>query len=109
LLAREQPLQGFPKILRHVPAVDHLDRVWRPPRRAVTIHDPPIAGDHRDPRVRPQPGDDRLGGAVGQEIDRPATLQVHDHGAIALAFAPGPVVDRDDARQLRGGQWRAMH
>ena len=44
----------------------------------------------------------RLGIAVGQEINHLAPLQVHDDGAVALSFAPSPVVDPHETRRWPG-------
>jgi len=47
-------------------------------------------------RLEPRP--DGRGIAVRQEIDDVVRLEVDNDGALALSFAPGPVVDADEFR-----------
>jgi hypothetical protein len=55
------------------------------------------------PGVLSQPRRQGLGGPVRQQLDRPATLKIHENGPIALAPPPGPVIDAEHARIDR---WR---
>jgi hypothetical protein len=55
-----------------------------------------IAHDDLDGRMVLQPGGQGLGRAVGQQVDDPVTLQVAQDRAVALAFAPGPVINTQD-------------
>ena len=49
-----------------------------------------------------EPRPDGRGVAVRQEIDDVVGLEVDDDGAVALSFAPGPVVDADEFRGTGG-------
>jgi hypothetical protein len=85
-----------------VEPVGNLGRLWSAGPDTVSIGAGPVAGDDLDTGMRLQPGGDGLGLPVGQQIDRAvATLQIHDQGAVALAAAPSPVIDADDARRRR--------
>jgi len=55
-----------------------------------------IARDDGEFWARTQPRGHRVGRAIGEQVDRPAALQVHDDGAVDAAFAQGKVVDADD-------------
>jgi hypothetical protein len=51
--------------------------------------------------VLAQPRDQRLGGAVGRDIDPLAGLGVDQHGRVTLTPAQGEVVDAEHARDAR--------
>jgi hypothetical protein len=74
--------------------------------RRLSVGPGSVATDQLDARMRPEPGRERGGLPIGQEIDHTMALQVHEHGAVALAPAPGPVIDAQHARgqDLRGGR-----
>ena len=57
------------------------------------IRPTPIARDDLDLGMLSKPGDERFGGAVGQQIDGIAFLQITQDRPIALSFAQGPIVD----------------
>jgi hypothetical protein len=65
-----------------------------------------IAHDDLDGRMVLQPGGQGLGRAVGQQVDDPVTLQVAQDRAVALAFAPGPVINTQDTGRRHGLQRR---
>ena len=51
-----------------------------------------------------QPGLQRAGGAVGQDVDPLMALGVDHHGGIAVPPAQGEVVDTDHTGHPPGGQ-----
>ena len=53
-----------------------------------------------------QPGGQGLSPAVGQQVDDPVTLQVAQDRAVALALAPGPVINTQDTGRRQGLQRR---
>src|SRR4051794_8011869 len=76
-----------------MPSIRHLDGLWRPLTGSVAIGAGAIAHDDLDGRMVLQPGGQGLGRAVRQQVDDPVTLQVAQDRAVALAFAPGPVIN----------------
>lgn len=68
-----------------------------------------IAGDHLDAGALLEPGGERLGISVVDQIDGPASLQVDDDGAVGSAAAHRPVVDADHTRRLEHGRGRAAN
>jgi hypothetical protein len=96
----ESVAHGIAEIAQQVEPVGDLDCLRSPGPNAVGIGAGPVTGDDLDAGMRLQPGGDRLGLAIGQEVDGAiGALQIHDQGAVALATAPGPVIDTDDARR----------
>src|SRR4051812_18363329 len=75
-----------------MPPIGDLDGLWRSLAGSVAIGAGAIAHDDLDGRMVLQPGGQGLGLAVGQQVDDPITLQVAQDRAVALAFAPGPVI-----------------
>jgi hypothetical protein len=56
--------------------------------------------------MRPEPRSERISRAVGQEVDRPMALQVHQQGALYTPTPHGPIVNLKDGgrRPRRIGQ-----
>jgi hypothetical protein len=48
-----------------------------------------------------EPRGQGLGRAVGQQVDAAPALEITEDRAVALAFAPGPVIDAEDTRRER--------
>jgi hypothetical protein len=48
-----------------------------------------------------EPRGQGLGRAVGQQLDPAPALEITEDRAVALAFAPGPVIDAEDTRRQR--------
>jgi hypothetical protein len=96
--APEHTLEQLAHIGQDVEAIGNLDGIGRALTRTVGVGAGTIAADHVDAGVLTQPGCQALGRAVRQQLDRPATLEVHEDRPIALAPPPGPVVDAEDAR-----------
>ena len=55
-----------------------------------------VAGDHLDGRTLLQPAGDGVRLAAGQQLDRTASLEIHNDRAIAMPAGECPVVDADD-------------
>jgi hypothetical protein len=88
----EHLVQRFPKILHQMKAVGDLGGRGSPVPCALGISGRPSAGNHLDPRMRPEPLRDRLGRPIWEQRHRLPTLQVYQDGAVGLAFPEGEVV-----------------
>ena len=101
----EHLVQRFPEILHQMKAVGDLGGRGRPLPCAVGIGGRPIACNHLDPRMRPEPLRDSLGRPIWEQRHRLPTLQVHQDGAVGLAFAQGESVHAKDGGrgERRGG------
>src|SRR5205823_8821704 len=98
MLASQQTLYGFSQIDENVEAVSNLDRRWCSSTSALGIRTGPIAADDLDPSLRSQPLGERVGCAVGQQVDRSMTLVIDQHRAIGAALLPRPVIHAHDPR-----------
>ena len=89
-------------VLHEVPAVGDLQRLRANPGHRLAVAATTITRDDRDLGVRRQPGIQRGGCSIRQQIDDPATLQIADQRAVALPALPRPVVDADDRWRIVG-------
>src|SRR5215831_21357218 len=76
-----------------MPTICDLHCVWGALGHPGGIGFRPIPCHNRHLGMSLQPGGDGLGGAVFEQIDRTAPVQIHDDGAIGVALAFGPIVD----------------
>ena len=84
-----------------MPSVGHLLRLRRRRAGGRTITRTTVTADDLDLRVLAQPGDHRVALAIGQQIDDLAALEIDHDAPVAVATAPGEVVDADDPRRWR--------
>src|SRR4051812_45989879 len=61
----------------------------------------PIADDDLDRRMVLEPRGQGFGRVVGQQVDAAPALEITEDRAVALAFAPSPVIDAEDTRRER--------
>jgi len=64
------------QVLEQVPPIGHLNRAGSAPGTAAGILGGTVAGDHRDRVTVLEPIRQRLGGAVGQQIDHGAMREI---------------------------------
>jgi hypothetical protein len=79
-----------------VPTVSDLVRLGACTRYGMTITGAPIASDNVDAGMMGQPRLNSGWMAVWQEVDDPATFEIADSSAVALATLPGDVIDADN-------------
>src|SRR5512135_2972644 len=97
-LPLEKPLNRLTQVLQQMPAIGDLLGIGRRFGSGLGIVRPAVPADQFDAGMSREPGLDRFRVTVGQQINDPATLQVHDDGPVASPLAPGPVVDTDEPR-----------
>ena len=86
------------KFFQQMPAIGNLLGFRRTFRHRLGVGRRTVPADEFNARMFLEPLRDGIGITIGQEIDDVAPLQVHDDGAVALPFAPRPVVDADVSR-----------
>jgi len=96
--AGQPALDGLAQVGQQMPPVGHLDRLGRADRDAAGVLRRAVAGDHLDPRPPSQPGSQCHCGAVGQQVDHAAPLQIDDDRAVAAPAALRPVINPDNTR-----------
>jgi len=88
-------LEGLAQVLGDVPAIGHLHRLRRSARRALGVGLAAIAANDLDPWMLLQPGRDRRGAAIGQEINHLMLRQIDEDRPIGMPFVLRPVVDAE--------------
>ena len=96
VLRREHLGQRFREILDEMKAVRDLGGRGGPLPRPVSVGARPIPRDHFDPRMRPEPLRQGVGGALGQERHGVVALLVHQDRAIGLPLPQGKIVHAQD-------------
>jgi len=86
------------EIAQEVEAIGDLDRLGRALPGPVRIGPGPVAADEFDARMRAEPRCQGRRFAIGQEVDHPVALEIDQQRAVALAPAPGPIIDPEHAR-----------
>ncbi len=94
-------LDGVAEVLQQVPPVGDLDRVRCSLAGALGVAAASVAADDLNARVVAQPGGEGVGGAVGQNVDRPAGVHVEQHRRVSVPTAAGEVVDAQHRRRHR--------
>src|SRR6266545_1784071 len=88
--------QGVSQIPKQMKAIRHLSCLWGTFVCRLGIGACAIPGNDANTWVGVQPGGKRLGVAVFEQCHRLVTFEVDNDCAVALSFAPGPIVDSDD-------------
>jgi len=102
-MAAEHPLDRVVQVLEQVEPISDLHRLGCPLPRPLGVRAPAVAAHDLHLGMRREPGRERLGGAVRQQIDDRVRLQVDEDGAIMAPLARRKVVDAEDpdgARRL---------
>lgn len=86
------------EIAHEVEAIGNLDRLGCALRGRVRIRSGPVAADELDARMHAEPRRDSGRLAIGEKVDHAVALEIDQHRAVALAPAPGPVVDPEHTR-----------
>ncbi|MDH6115359.1 hypothetical protein P3T36_007195 [Kitasatospora sp. MAP12-15] len=94
-------LDGFGEVLPDVPPVRDVDRVGGAESPGFGVGGGAVAADHLDARVLGQPAGDCRDGAVGQQVDGPARLDVDQDRRVDVSFAQCELVHAEHARRRR--------
>jgi hypothetical protein len=102
-MLRKQADQRLSQILEEMPPVGNLNGIGSNLMCPFSVRTCSIAANELDSRMLLQPGAQRLGCALRQELNRAVVIKVDQDGAIGLAFAEGEIVD---TKMLRG--WNSL-
>ena len=86
------------RVLHQMPAVGDLNGLRCRSCRGPAIAAAAVARDDGDFGVVRQPGLDRAGLAVREEVDDTTPFEIADDAPVALPPLPGPIIDADDAQ-----------
>jgi hypothetical protein len=81
-----------------VPAIGDLNGLRCCSGCGLTIATTAVARDDADFRVARQPGLDRGGLAIGEQVDDASPFEIADDAPVTLAALPGPIIDADHAQ-----------
>lgn len=108
VLAREHPCQRLADVGQHGETVCHLDRVGRPLAGAIGVRACSVTGDHADTGMSGQPGRERGGRPILEEVHDAALFEIDQDRAIALPAPARPIVDTQHARRHGGRRLRRV-
>src|SRR5262245_16912306 len=104
MLSIEESLDSLSHILVEMPAIGDLNGRRSDLQRAVSICAGAIAADELHPGILLEPGRQRRRFPIRKEINRRASLKVHQNRAVNLPFMLRPVIDSDDS--WSGRRWQ---
>ena len=106
-VAGDGPLDGFGQVVPQMPPIRHLDGQRRALRSAFGVAAAAVPADDLCAGVGVQPGAEGLRGPLRKHVDRPAGLDIDQHGAVDMPLAQREVIDaqhqRSPAIRVRGG------
>ena len=91
----EDTAQGIAAVAQEMKAIGNLDCLRCSLAGAVGVGAGTIPDKNLDAGVTPQPDRQGRGLAVGQQVDDAVTFQIAQDRAVALAFAPCPIIDAE--------------
>jgi hypothetical protein len=97
-MSRAHLFESFCQIRESMKALGNLGRIGSTLPDASAISFRPVPRHDMHFWMRLKPSGDRLGQAVLEHIERAAPLEIDHDRAIAMAFAPSPIVDANDLR-----------
>src|SRR5262245_8982151 len=97
MLRIEESLDGLSHILVEMPAIGDLNGRRSALPRAVSICAGTIAANEFHSGILFEPGRQRRRFTIRKEINRRASLKVHQNRAVTLPFMLRPVIDSDDS------------
>lgn len=93
MLAEHQVLKGSTQVGQDMPAIGDLLCTRRSLPSSVGVGSSPITTHDLDARMFPEPGGQRLGSSIGEEVYPAAVLQINQDRAIGLAAAEREVIN----------------
>ena len=105
--AGEPAFKHLPRVEQQVPPIGDLHGRRRAQRGAAPILGRAVACDDLHLRLAAEPGGQRQGGAVRQQVNGALPFEVDQDGAVAPTLAQRPVIDSDDVRPAPARQRHA--
>jgi hypothetical protein len=94
-----ESLEGVGQVVYQVPALGHLQGAGGAARGPGGVHPISIAADHLDTRVMAEPGRQRVGRGIFQQIDRPMGVDIDQDRAVPMAATQSKLIDPEHARR----------
>jgi hypothetical protein len=101
--------QRIPQVLEQMPAIGHLHSIRRTLSGPLGIRPGPIPTDDLNSWMLLEPVGKRCGGAIRQEIDHGAALDVDEDRPIGVPFAARPIIDAQNTWRRWIARWGAAN
>jgi hypothetical protein len=98
-VAADRALNGLTEIEPQVPPVGGLNGAGRAAGAAVGVDPGPVTADRPGSRPGRQRGGERVRGPLGEDVDRPARLDVDQQRAVAVPLPQGELVHAQHPRR----------
>jgi hypothetical protein len=85
-------LHVLDQVVPQMPTAGDLDRLRRPGRGSLGVAAGPVAAYHRHRRLGGEPAGDGGRLPIGQQVNRPATVEIDQDGAVAVAATHREVI-----------------
>ena len=96
MMRAEDLLEGRRHILQEMKSVGNLGGLWSPLPNACGIGFGAVTGHDRDVGMGLEPRGHGFSRPILEYVNGTPPLEIDDDGAVAMAFAPGPVIDAND-------------
>jgi hypothetical protein len=103
-LTIEEVMERVTQVLGEMKAIGDLDCLGCTVSDTVSIGSRSITRHDLHARMRSQPGCQRLGVPIREQIDPTPPLEIHENRAVATSPAKGKVIDTEDAGSLVFGE-----
>lgn len=109
MLVSQHLLEGLDQIPEHMEAVGNLAGLGSAPAGPFRTARAAIPTDHLNARMPLQPGGQRIGLAIRQQVEHVPPFEIHQDGPIPAPAPKAPIVDAHHAGCRRSGHGRAAH
>src|SRR5262247_2894942 len=109
MMHTEDLLKSRRQILEEVKSVGDLSGLWSPLPNACGIGFGSVTSHDLDIGMGLEPRGHGLSGSIFQQVKGAPPLELDNDGAVAMAFAPRPIVQADDCRFWPLRQRHAAH
>src|ERR671918_526908 len=86
-------------------SVGHLACTGRSSPGTFRILAAPVSADDSHSGVLLQPVGETSRGTILEQVQDPASFQVHQDGAVAVSLLPGPIIDPQHPGRKKWGLW----
>jgi hypothetical protein len=91
--ARQYAFKCFTMILEEVPAVGNLERSGGTEGCSTGVFGGTVTRNDRDAGMIAEPGSNRFGATVRQQVNRAMLLKIHQNGAVGSALLEGKIIN----------------
>ena len=98
MMSAEDLLEGRRQVLQEMKSVGDLGRLWSTLTNPCAIGFCSVTGHHLDFGMGLEPRGNGFSRPILKQVDGTAAFEIHDDRAVAMAFAPSPIIDANDVR-----------